>query len=65
MSKNDLKLYSAGEIESARTKGQVIGLIQGAGGMLLLGLAFSLIGWIPIIVVGALVAIVVAKLLSK
>ena len=65
MSKSDLRLYSATEIKNARTKGQVIGWIQGTGVMLVLGLAFSMIGWIPTILVGALVAFVVVKLLSK
>jgi hypothetical protein len=65
MSKTDLKLHSASELQNARTKGQVIGWIQGAGAMLLLSIAFSLIGWIPTILVGALVAFVVMKVVSK
>ena len=65
MSKSDLKLYSAVEVENARTKAQVVGIAQGAGGMMLLGLLLSVIGWIPMLVVGALVVFAVVKLLSK
>ena len=64
MSKSDVKLYSANEIESARTKGKIIGWIQGAGAMLLLSFAFSMIGWIPTIAVAALVGYVLVKLLK-
>ena len=65
MTKSDLKLYSALEVENARTKAQVVGIAQGAGGMLLLGVLLSLIGWIPLLVVGALAVFVVMKLVSK
>jgi MFS superfamily sulfate permease-like transporter len=65
VSHTDLKLHSASELEAARTKGQVIGWVQGAGAMLVLGVAMSLIGWIPTIVVGALIVVVVAKLISR
>jgi hypothetical protein len=47
------KLYSQREIENARTKGQVLGWIQGGGivvgGILLLNLIG---GWIPLVLLG-------------
>ncbi len=52
------------EIETARTKGQVIGWIQGAGAVLALGIAIKFLGWIPVILVGAAVVYLGYKLLS-
>jgi hypothetical protein len=65
MTKSDLQLYSAGDVENARTKGQLVGWIQGAGAMLLLGLVLSIVGWIPTLAVGALVVVLLVKLLRK
>ena len=57
-------LYTRTDIENARTKGQLIGWVQGVligvGGVMLLGL----IGWIPTLIVGGLVAFGIYKLLS-
>lgn len=64
MSKTDLKLYSGSDIESARTRGKIVGWIQGAGAMLLLSVALSMIGWIPTIAVAALVGYVLVKVLK-
>ena len=52
MAKNTLQeLYTQKDLENARTKGQLVGWVQGAaigvGGVLLLGV----IGWIPTLVV--------------
>jgi hypothetical protein len=50
------QLYTPKDLENARTKGQVIGWIQGAavavGGLLLM----SLIGWIPALAIAGVVA---------
>ncbi len=54
MTKTDLQLYSKTDLENARTKGQLVGLLQGAGGVLAAGLLLTFIGWIPAaLVVGA------------
>jgi hypothetical protein len=52
VAKNTLQeLYTQKDLENARTKGQLVGWVQGAaigvGGVLLLGV----IGWIPTLVV--------------
>jgi len=52
------------ELENARTKGQVIGWIQGAGAVLALGLAVKFLGWIPMIVVGGAVLYLGYRLFS-
>jgi hypothetical protein len=49
MTKSDLQVYSKTELEDARTKGQVIGWLQGAGAVIALGLLLSVVGWIPTI----------------
>lgn len=51
MTKSDLQKYSKTELENARTKGQVVGWVQGAGAVVALGLVFSVVGWIPTILV--------------
>jgi len=52
------------ELENARTKGQVIGWIQGAGAVLALGLVIKFLGWIPTIVVGGAVIYLGYRLLG-
>lgn len=50
------KIYSKSDLETARTKGQVMGWVQGAGAVLAVGVVLKLLGWIPtLLVVGAVV----------
>ncbi|MEZ4416041.1 MAG: hypothetical protein R3E10_09800 [Gemmatimonadota bacterium] len=50
------KIYTKTDLETARTKGQVLGWAQGAGAVLAAGLALKLLGWIPtVLVVGGVV----------
>ena len=65
MTKDNLPtLYSQKDVENARTKGQIVGWVQGAvigiAGMLLLGL----VGWIPTLVILGVGGFVLYKLLS-
>jgi hypothetical protein len=65
MAKDNLpELYSQKDVENARTKGQVIGWVQGAvvgiAGMILLGL----VGWIPTLVILGVGGFVLYKLFS-
>ena len=62
-SRNALTRPTDQELENARTKGQVIGWIQGVGAMLLLGVVLKLIGWIPLIVGAGLVLMLGFKVL--
>ena len=63
MDKVPARLYTHVEVQHARTKGQVVGWIQGGlvaiGGWWLLGL----VGWLPVILLVGVVGIVVAKML--
>lgn len=52
------------ELENARTKGQLIGWVQGAAAFLVLGLVLKFIGWIPVIAVAGLGVFIGYKLLS-
>jgi hypothetical protein len=65
MAKDNLPaLHSQKDVDNARTKGQIIGWVQGAvvgiGGMLLLGV----IGWIPTLVILGVGGFLLYKLLS-
>ena len=58
-------IYTHDQLENARTKGQVIGWVQGgvAVGALLFLLQF--IGWIPLIAVASLLAFMGFKIASR
>ena len=57
------KIYDESDLERARRRGKLVGLVQGAGSVILLGVVLSMLGWIPTIVVTGLVGYVVYKLL--
>jgi hypothetical protein len=46
------------ELENARTKGQVIGWVQGAGAVVVFGLVLNFVGWIPLIAIAGVGAYV-------
>jgi hypothetical protein len=48
-----VRIHTRQDLENARTKGQMIGWIQGAGAVFALGLVLKFVGWIPVLVVGA------------
>jgi hypothetical protein len=58
-------LYSKGDVDNARTKGQLIGWVQGAavavGGMLLMGV----IGWLPTLAIVSVVGYLLYRLLRR
>ena len=64
-SRHPLTQPSKEELEAARTKGQLIGWIQGAGAMFVFGMVLKSIGWIPLIAVAGLGLFVGYKLLKK
>ena len=65
MSRTDLQLYTKDDLEMARTKGQMVGWVQGAGGLIVVGLVLKLLGWIPALLLFAGVGYLVYKLFSK
>jgi hypothetical protein len=65
MTNNELQRYTHTELENARTKGQVVGWIQGAGALLVLGVVFKLIGWIPTVLVAGVVGYILYKMFAR
>jgi len=65
MSRTDLQLYTKADVEKARDSGQLVGWVQGAGSLIVLGLVLKLLGWIPAILVFGGVGYLVYKLFSK
>jgi MFS superfamily sulfate permease-like transporter len=57
--------YTKTDLENARTKGQLLGWLQGAGVTFALMFVIGLIGWIPGILVGAVLAFILVKLLKR
>ena len=57
------KIYDENDIARARRKGQVVGWLQAAGVVILIGIVLNVLGWIPTIVVTGLVGFVLYKLL--
>jgi hypothetical protein len=57
--------YTKVDLENARTKGQLVGWLQGAGVTFVLLMVVGLIGWIPAIVVGVGAAALLYKLLKR
>ena len=47
-----VRVHTRQDLENARTKGQTIRWIQGAGAVFALGLVLKFVGWIPVLVVG-------------
>ncbi|HKG95520.1 MAG TPA: hypothetical protein VKA84_26650 [Gemmatimonadaceae bacterium] len=66
MSRSDLvQRYTETDLQNARTKGQIVGWVQGGVAAFALLLVVGLIGWIPSILLLAVVAAVVYKLLKR
>ena len=65
MTGTELKLHSKEELELARTKGQLIGWAQGAGSLIVLGLVLKLVGWIPALLIFAVVGWLLYRLFGK
>ncbi len=51
------------ELENARTKGQIVGWVQGAGAVLVFGLVLNFLGWIPLIAIGGIGAYLAYRVL--
>ena len=47
-------IYTREQLENARTKGQLIGWVQGAASIGALILLLNLLGWIPLLIVASL-----------
>jgi len=59
------RMHTPTEVENARTKGQVIGWIQGAGVTIATIWVLKLVGWIPALLVVGVLGFVAFKLLFR
>ena len=57
--------YTKTDVENARTKGQLVGWLQGAGVTFGLMFVIGIIGWLPGILLGAGLAFILFKLLKR
>ena len=58
-------IYTHEQLENARTKGQVIGWVQGGAAVGALLLLLQFVGWIPLIVIAALLAFAGFKVVTR
>ncbi|MGB1049845.1 MAG: hypothetical protein ACPG3U_09185 [Rhodothermales bacterium] len=58
-------IYTHDQLENARTKGQVIGWVQGGAAVGALLFLLQFIGWIPLIAVASLLAFMGFKIASR
>lgn len=59
------ELYTEREITRTRRRHRLVGRLEGAGAVIVAGVVWNLLGWIPTLLVLGLVGFVVYKLLSK
>jgi len=58
-------IYTKEQLEKARTKGQLIGWVQGGVGVGLLFFLLKFLGWIPLIAIAALLSFGGYKFLTR
>lgn len=59
------ELYTEREITRARRRHRLLGRLEGAGALIVAGMVWNLLGWIPTLLVIGLAAFVVYKLVAK
>jgi hypothetical protein len=66
LSRNQLPdLYTDNDLVRARRRGKYVGWFQGGAAVLVLGIGYSMIGWIPTLLVLGLVGFVIYKLARR
>jgi hypothetical protein len=64
-SKYETAIYTREQLENARTKGQLIGWVQGAASVGLLLFLLQFLGWIPLLVITAVLGYGGYKLVTR
>ena len=59
------KRHTDEDLELARTKGRVLGWVQGGGAVILGGIVLNLVGWLPAVLVLGAVAWIAYKLVTR
>lgn len=58
------KIYTEKDVERARSRGKLVGWLQGAGLVIVAGMVLNLLGWIPTVVVVGAVGYLAYRLLA-
>ncbi|NQV71764.1 hypothetical protein HQ496_01475 [bacterium] len=64
-SKYETAVYTREQIENARTKGQLMGWIQGAASVGILMFLLQFLGWIPLLLIAAVVGFGGYKVITR
>jgi hypothetical protein len=59
------ELYTERELTKSRKRNRWLGRVEGAGALIAAGMVWNLLGWIPTVLVVAVVGYVVWKLVAK
>jgi hypothetical protein len=59
------KIYTEKDVQRAKTKGKLVGWLQGGGIVLVGAVVWNMLGWIPIVVGGAAVTWVIYKFMTR
>ena len=59
------QLYTDQDLVRARRRGKVVGWLQGGAAVLAFGVVYSVLGWIPTIIVLRLVGFAIYKLVAR
>ena len=63
--KYETAVYTRDQLENARTKGQLLGWIQGAASVGILMFLLQFVGWIPLLVIAAVVGFGGYKVITR
>jgi hypothetical protein len=65
MPNSELQLHTKQDLENARTRGQLVGWLQGGGAVLGVFLLLGFIGWLPALLLAGAVGFVAYKILKR
>jgi amino acid permease len=63
--RDSVRLYNETDLQNARTRGQIVGLVQGAVGAGVALFALSMLGWIPLLILALVIGFVIYKLIRR
>lgn len=61
----ELVMYTEKDLQKARTRGQLVGIAQGAAGIVALGFALAFLKWVPVILIAGGVGYAGWKMLTR
>ena len=63
--KYETAVYTREQVDNARTKGQLIGWVQGAASVGILMFLLQFLGWIPLLLIAAVVGFAGYKVITR